>query len=356
MIAYTAYKQYKKHQAKKEGNEHPSTMDDAHSQKVLATEPQSQQPFRPSQEKSPLPSDYVQRMSSILSFLALIYFILATGPIPILKILPWFIFGQLGLDAVMFIFWLSASASSSYSCTNLCNACLAYDYISYDTQSCICLDEFQPDQKRSTIRDNPFGKRTPRIHSSSGNSGSSLANSGSSIAAKQAFDAIMTVIFAACLASTILWIIKSPQSGRTTATHSVPTGPIKHEEAGGAPAPAYTQAEPAYSNYQMQSHSGHAGQPVTQPDGYTQQPMQQGQYPTNHQYPQNQSQPQYPQQPLHQTQHQTQYPPQEASYAAPKDAVSEMQSPTYPSNEGTMSSKDEATIEMSSLAHDGKGA
>ena len=129
---------------------------------------------------------------AVISFFVLVYFLLSTGPKPQLRLLPWFLFGQLGLDAFMFVLWLAASASSSYSCNDLCSACnYIYDYVVYDTEACICVDVLD---KRSTSP-KPNGMlegRTPRARLGGGSSSDSYGSGGSTIAAKQAFDAIMT--------------------------------------------------------------------------------------------------------------------------------------------------------------------
>lgn len=126
---------------------------------------------------------------SILSLIALVYFILASGPSRTTRLLPWFIWGQLALDALMFIFWLSAAATSSYSCTDLCNACGILDgYVFFDSESCECSDFFYK-RDYSPRRGNVLQPR--RSHSSSPSSGSTV---GGTIAAKQAFDAIMTYV------------------------------------------------------------------------------------------------------------------------------------------------------------------
>ena len=129
---------------------------------------------------------------AVISFFVLIYFLLSTGPKPQLRLLPWFIFGQLGLDAFMFVLWLAAAASSSYSCNDLCNACnYIYDYVVYDTEACYCIDL---NFKRSTSP-NPKGileGRTPRARLGGGSDSNSYGSGGSTIAAKQAFDAIIT--------------------------------------------------------------------------------------------------------------------------------------------------------------------
>lgn len=130
---------------------------------------------------------------AVISFVVLIYFLLSTGPKPQLRLLPWFIFGQLGLDALMFVLWLAAAASSSYSCNDLCNACdFGYDYVFYDTESCFCVELF-----KRTTSPKPKGileGRAPRARLGGGSSSDSNGSGGSTIAAKQAFDAIMTCV------------------------------------------------------------------------------------------------------------------------------------------------------------------
>ena len=130
---------------------------------------------------------------AVISFIVLIYFLLSTGPKPQLRLLPWFIFGQLALDGLMFILWLAAAASSSYSCNDLCSACdYAYDYVFYGTESCFCIELI-----KRTTSPKPKGileGRTPRARLGGGSRSDSNGSGGSTIAAKQAFDAIMTCV------------------------------------------------------------------------------------------------------------------------------------------------------------------
>ena len=127
---------------------------------------------------------------SILSFIALIYFILASGPSRTTRLLPWFIWGQLALDALIHIFWLSAAATSSYSCTDLCNVCGILDgYVYFDSQSCACYDDLLFKRDYSPKPGNVLQPR--RSHSNGGKNGSRM---GGLIAAKQTFDAIMTYV------------------------------------------------------------------------------------------------------------------------------------------------------------------
>lgn len=69
-------------------------------------------------------------MQAVLTIVAVIYFILATGPSNVFKVLPWLVWGQLALDAVMFIFWIAAAATSTFSYTDLCDAC-PYEFVDY---------------------------------------------------------------------------------------------------------------------------------------------------------------------------------------------------------------------------------
>ena len=83
----------------------------------------------------------------MISFVLLIYLILATGPSPKTRLLPWVVYGQLALDALLLILWLAAAASSRYNCNDLCNACAGYSDLYYDNLLCYCFDGvFKRDQ------------------------------------------------------------------------------------------------------------------------------------------------------------------------------------------------------------------
>lgn len=122
---------------------------------------------------------------SALSLVALIYFILASGPSRATRLLPWFVVGQLAIDALIFVCWLSAAATSSYSCTDLCNVCgILEGYVDFDSQTCICYEDL------SLKRD--FSQKPGNmLQSRSRHSNSTVIGS---IAAKQAFDAVMTYV------------------------------------------------------------------------------------------------------------------------------------------------------------------
>ena len=129
------------------------------------------------------PADFF--CQAALSLIALIYFILASGPSRATRLLPWFIVGQLALDALIFIFWLSAAATSSYSCTDLCNACGISDgYVYFDSQSCVCYEDLYFKRDFSPKPGNMLQSRGRR----------SRSTAVGSIAAKQAFDAVMTYV------------------------------------------------------------------------------------------------------------------------------------------------------------------
>ena len=125
---------------------------------------------------------------SIISLVALFYFMLASGPSRATRVLPWIIWGQLALDAILFIFWLAAGATSSYSCTDLCNACGILDgFVSFDSESCECSDYFfkrDYSPRRGSVLQ--LRRNRPRRHS-----GTTV---GGTIATKQAFDAVMTYV------------------------------------------------------------------------------------------------------------------------------------------------------------------
>lgn len=89
----------------------------------------------------------------------------------------------------MFVVWLSAGATSSYSCTDLCNACGILDgYVYFDSESCACYDVIFKRDYSPTLGNVLQQKRSDARRRSSDSS------VGGSIAAKQAFDAVMTYI------------------------------------------------------------------------------------------------------------------------------------------------------------------
>ena len=126
---------------------------------------------------------------SIISLVALIYFMLASGPSRTTRLLPWFIWGQLALDAIMFIFWLAAGATSSYSCTDLCTACGIFEgYVYFDSESCECTELLF---KRNYSPRPGSVLQQRRSRPSRRDSDTTV---GGTIVAKQAFDAVMTYV------------------------------------------------------------------------------------------------------------------------------------------------------------------
>lgn len=117
------------------------------------------------------------------------YLILSTGPANHFKILPWLIWIQLGLDALMFVFWLAASASSRLNCDDLCHACPLLASLQYDNLYCTCVyvpgiifkrDTAPASQGFSTLE----ARRARKTHVGS-------------LAARSAIDSILTYDFVA---------------------------------------------------------------------------------------------------------------------------------------------------------------
>lgn len=139
-------------------------------------------PFPTSPRTAPIDS-----LQAVLALLALAYFLFSTGPGSIGKILPWWIFIQLGLDALMFAFWLAAAATSKYNCSDLCNACSQWDSVAFDGLSCICNSSYYYWWKKRDMSPAPkkglLEVRRTRHTAPLGTA-----------AAKQAFDAVMVYV------------------------------------------------------------------------------------------------------------------------------------------------------------------
>lgn len=117
-----------------------------------------------------------------------------------LKVLPWLVWGQIAIDAVMFVFWIAAAATSRFGCSDLCDAC-ANLLLEYNLE-CPC---------QVTLYDtypyaNPYDKRdmspaprglagaleARRVGSSSSRGSRYVAaHRNDSIKARTAFDALM---------------------------------------------------------------------------------------------------------------------------------------------------------------------
>jgi hypothetical protein len=127
-----------------------------------------------------------------ISLLVLIYFFFSTGPTKVFKLLPWLVWGQLALDALMLVFWLAAAATTKLSCKDYCKACPDWDILSWNNRVCYCYSGY--DYSSSYKRDTSPAPRglsgglEPRR--SRGGSGSS--SNWASVDARTALDAIMT--------------------------------------------------------------------------------------------------------------------------------------------------------------------
>ncbi len=140
----------------------------------------------------------------MLALIGITYFLFATGPRAIFRVLPWFIWGSIFLDALLLIFWLAASATSRYNCSDLCDACgFAYDEVSFDNLVCSCLFLYKRDTSPA-----PKGLARSlerRITSNSRHYG------GSTVGAKIGLDAIMT------------YVLKCPNSSQLLASNCAPS-------------------------------------------------------------------------------------------------------------------------------------
>lgn len=63
------------------------------------------------------------------------------------KVLPWIVWGQIALDAVMLIFWLAAAATSEFTNQDLCDACSNVEFY-YEGYYFTCSDVLTRDLSR----------------------------------------------------------------------------------------------------------------------------------------------------------------------------------------------------------------
>ncbi|CAF9932725.1 MAG: hypothetical protein HETSPECPRED_008437 [Heterodermia speciosa] len=275
---------------------------------------------------------------AVLSLLALVYLILSSGISQAFRILPWWIFIQLGLDALFFIFWIAAAGTSHLSCHDLCSACDAWGGDAwFDSLYCTCYSAYDDIfiKKRDTSPNPSLGlsgglqKRRSRY--------SSAGRATGTLVAREAFDGLLVALFFFTLCATAWWMWQNRRAGdnaaATTATTSnnpengvqqVPMEMKQDTPYSGGPAPQYTTVAPQQGNYPPVSTPN--GQYPQQPQGYPQQqqqqdysqqqqqayPQQQQQQQQQQAYPQQQPQayPQQQQQPYPQQQQQQQYPEQ----------------------------------------------
>ncbi|KAI4100494.1 MAG: hypothetical protein L6R37_005445 [Teloschistes peruensis] len=185
--------------------------------------------------------------AAVLSFIVLIILLLSTGPKPSLRVLPWFIGGQLALDAFMFIIWIAAAGVSQYTCDDLCNACSGFDTVWADNLYCTCFIVYKRDQS-------PVRRELARsIQERATRRGPALGRA----AGKTALNSIIVVLFAFTTATTIFWILKNRQSGTAPST-ATPLAPQPTPAPGAAPMSgpspgktdaSYTEVTPQGSYY-----------------------------------------------------------------------------------------------------------
>ncbi|KAL8714515.1 MAG: hypothetical protein Q9220_001463 [cf. Caloplaca sp. 1 TL-2023] len=209
--------------------------------------------------------------AAVLSFIVLLVLIFSTGTKPLFRSVPWFAWGQLGLDAFMFIIWIAAAGVSKYNCDDLCSACSGYEEVWSGGLNCLC-DGWLYYNKRdqSPAPKGPFArgleKRRRRSH----------GPGASKIDAKIAFDAIMVVLFAFTTAATIYWILKARRSGTAAAT-TTSQPPAAH---GLEPTPVPGTAIPEKTNtatpYTGQVPAPQNAYPSQSYEPQTQPPMQYG--------------------------------------------------------------------------------
>ncbi|KAI4112712.1 MAG: hypothetical protein LQ338_008282 [Usnochroma carphineum] len=210
--------------------------------------------------------------ASVLSFFVLLVLLGSTGPIAALRVIPWFIWGQLALDAFMFLIWIAAAGISPYNCNDICSACARYDEVWAGGLDCLCETYFYYKRDQSPV---PTG--LARSIEKRRYQGYKLG--AGKAAGRIALDSIMVVLFAFTTAMGVFWFLKNRRSGAasSSAPAAQPTGPAAAQQSGNPGAVQTTQVYPEKTDAP-----------------YTNQPLQQGTYP-----PQGQPQVQpYPEQVL----------------------------------------------------------
>ncbi|KAI4176060.1 MAG: hypothetical protein LQ343_001343 [Gyalolechia ehrenbergii] len=192
--------------------------------------------------------------ASVLSFIVLVVLLLSTGPKPALRVIPWFIWGQLVLDVFMWIIWIAAAGVSTYNCNDLCSACSQASELWANGLYCICDSYFwykrdqSPAPKAGLARS--LQERAYRSFHGPG---------AGRVAGKVALDSIITVTFAFTTAMTIFWIFRNRRSAAAAASSTTTTAP---QQPASGPVAQSAQVFP------------------NKMDGpYTGQPLQQGSYP-----------------------------------------------------------------------------
>lgn len=137
---------------------------------------------------------------------ALIYYLFSTGLNASTRCLPWHVYGQLSLDAFLFVLWLAATAASNYDCSGLCSACATpgeeyyggYYNVFVGSLTCPCAFG-QYDPSLSKVKRALEGRATSSANLNTGKE----FESASKIATKLGFHALMIVLFASTTATTI---------------------------------------------------------------------------------------------------------------------------------------------------------
>ncbi|KAL8901651.1 MAG: hypothetical protein Q9207_005092 [Kuettlingeria erythrocarpa] len=213
--------------------------------------------------------------ASVLSFIVVIVLLLSTGPKPALRVIPWFVWGQLALDAFMFIIWIAAAGVSQYDCNDLCNACSGFDQVWASGLNCYCGSYYDFYYKRDQ-------SPAPAGLAQSLEKRRSRHSSSSKAVGRIALSSIMVVLWTFTLAMTVFWIFKNRKAGAaaSTAPTALTPGPGPTQQSGGD-----AGVVPTTHVYSEKTDAPYTNQPLQQ-----QQQQQQGSYP-QHAQPEMQSYP-----------------------------------------------------------------
>lgn len=193
-------------------------------------------------------------VQAVLSFIVLVVLLLSTGPNPQLRVIPWFIWGQLALDVFMWIIWVAAAGTTTLGCNDLCDACSAL-YSANDLY-CTCSGAtYQWDKRDQSPA--PAAVLARSLHERA--YGKSHKFGGGRVAGRVALDSIITVTFAFTTAMGIFWIFKNRRSGAA----NVALAP--------SASPQHLESQPVAQSTQVY--------PDKMDGTYPNQPQQQGAYP-----------------------------------------------------------------------------
>ncbi|MCJ1424689.1 hypothetical protein MMC29_002577 [Sticta canariensis] len=214
---------------------------------------------------------------AILALCVLIYFIFSTGPRNPFRSLPWLVWVQLALDGLMWIFWVAAAATSSFSYLDLCDACpvneVYYSNFLLACNSDAFLDDYDKVYPRGV---SPFPRGLAGVEE---RATAVRRSKGLTAPGRTALDSIMTFLFSICISATIWWaVIQRRSSGTVNST----TKPFAHEESG-IPISSTQQSILVAPNPQMHPNQSSVveGQPQQQQQDIYQQSVPQSQYPSH---------------------------------------------------------------------------